>query len=66
MAARYITIRMTRDEAETWGVLRCGTCGYPSHNHWGHIGGCAHDSRCKKYVETTRVGTIVRRKKVKR
>jgi hypothetical protein len=59
---KYVTIRMTREDALAYGLLKCGTCGYPENNHFDG-GGCAHDPMCKKYKEVARREKIVKRKK---
>lgn len=60
--AKYITIRFTREQAISQGLLTC-ECGWPANNHFNYTDGCAHDSNCKKYREKARVGTIIKPKK---
>jgi hypothetical protein len=54
-------LKLTRTEAEAWGLLACGTCGHPRNNHFEHSRNrhCAH-CPCVAYVERARVGTLVK------
>lgn len=57
-------IRLTREEAECFGLLTCGHCGYPRNNHFDFDEKkCAHDKRCPGYKEASKVGKIVKEEK---
>lgn len=49
MAARYV-VKLTLEEAEKLGIVKCIHCGYPRNNHFS-FGKCvcAHDPKCPGY-----------------
>lgn len=60
-----ITLRMTRKRALSFGLLLC-ECGYPTNNHFGYTGACAHNSTCKQYKERARFGVEIVKRRVGR
>ena len=57
-------IRLTRVQAERYGLLVCHHCGYPRNNHWNNgKKTCVRDGSCPGYKESSRVGRIIKEKK---
>jgi hypothetical protein len=54
---KYITIRMTVEEALRQGLIIC-TCGHPTNNHFNFTNSCARCD-CLKYRPVARVGKLV-------
>ena len=61
MRTKYITIRMTLEEALQYGLIIC-ECGHPFNNHFGSAEGCARCG-CTKYRPRARVGKFVKAKR---
>lgn len=63
---RYV-VKLTRDQAEKLGILRCASCGYPRNNHFSFGKKvCAHSTICtgwKPYFITGKPIAISKRAK---
>jgi hypothetical protein len=63
MSARYV-VKLTMEQAEKLGIVKCAHCGYPPNNHfdWSPRP-CAHDNSCPGYKASFRMGSPIHRKR---
>lgn len=62
MAKKYV-VKLTMEEAEMCGIVKCANCGYPPNNHWTREpvkvkppdSACAH-APCPSYKPLFRLG----------
>lgn len=58
---KYVTIKMTQQEAYEQGLLIC-ECGWPKNNHFSFDKQvCAHNKDCAGYKEIARYGKLVKK-----
>jgi hypothetical protein len=63
---KYVTIKMTRDDALKLGLLCC-SCGHAPDNHYDdEVGSCFFCYDCKKYNEEPKRGKIIKVKRKKK